>query len=52
LIRINLNYYIDTYQWYKENATGDEKPLARTQHLALATPKNDRVFIFGGHHTP
>jgi len=37
--------------WVKEEAIGDEKPLARTQHTAIATPDN-RIFIFGGHHTP
>jgi len=37
--------------WMKEEAIGDEKPLARTQHTAIATPDN-RIFIFGGHHTP
>jgi len=26
--------------------------LARTQHIALSTPKGDKVFIFGGHHSP
>jgi len=38
--------------WYKENPTGEEKPLARSQHIAITTPKNDRVFVFGGHHSP
>ena len=27
-------------------------PVPRTQHIAVATPKNDKVFIFGGHHSP
>lgn len=27
-------------------------PPARAQHIALATPKFDRVFIYGGHTTP
>jgi N-acetylneuraminic acid mutarotase len=37
--------------WYKENATGDEKPMARTQHIAIATADN-RIWLFGGHHSP
>lgn len=27
-------------------------PPARTQHIALSTPKHDKIFIFGGHSTP
>jgi len=38
--------------WEKQSPQGDECPVARTQHIALATPKNDRVFVFGGHHNP
>jgi hypothetical protein len=40
----------------KENdIKGAEKPIARTQHLALACKVNDKdtkVFMFGGHHNP
>jgi len=39
--------------WTKENAKGDDNPLARTQHVALTVSKSgDRVFLFGGHHSP
>lgn len=37
--------------WYKETAIGDEKPMARTQHTAIALPDN-RIWLFGGHHNP
>ena len=37
--------------WYKENSIGDDKPLPRTQHVAIATYDN-RIFMFGGHHNP
>jgi hypothetical protein len=39
-------------KWTREQTTGDEKPLPRTQHIALSTPKNDKVFVFGGHSNP
>jgi N-acetylneuraminic acid mutarotase len=31
-----------------------EKPLNRAQHVALTTPadKQERIFVFGGHHDP
>jgi N-acetylneuraminic acid mutarotase len=39
--------------WTKETVMGDEKPVARSQHIAISTgAKNDRVFIFGGHYDP
>ena len=39
--------------WTKETTTGDERPLARSQHTAVTCgSKNDRVFVFGGHHDP
>lgn len=39
--------------WTKETVNGDEKPLARSQHTAVTCgAKNDRVFVFGGHHDP
>jgi len=38
--------------WEKQEQTGDEKPLARAQHVAVSYPKNDKVFIFGGHNSP
>ena len=37
--------------WYKEATNSTEKPLARSQHVAQTTPKGDRLFVFGGHHT-
>ena len=27
-------------------------PPPRTQHVAISTPKHDKIFIFGGHSTP
>jgi hypothetical protein len=39
-------------RWEKEKALGDEQPPARAQHVALATPKFDRIFVYGGHTTP
>jgi len=42
----------DKCNWYKEQLNGDERPLARSQHVSLTTPKNDKVFVFGGHHSP
>jgi len=38
--------------WTKETPNSDDNPLARAQHIALTTPKNDKVFVFGGHHSP
>jgi hypothetical protein len=38
--------------WTKEKAQGDHQPLGRSQHVAITTPKTDRVFVFGGHHSP
>jgi N-acetylneuraminic acid mutarotase len=39
--------------WEKQQINGDDKPMARTQHIAVTVgAKNDRVFIFGGHHDP
>jgi len=31
---------------------GEERPLPRSQHTAITLPGDDKVFIFGGHHTP
>jgi len=43
----------DDCRWYKESPNGDEKPLARSQHVALYGPDTSgRVFVFGGHHEP
>jgi dynein heavy chain len=41
----------DKCTWYKEQTNSAEKPLARSQHCAQATPKADKLLIFGGHHT-
>jgi len=39
--------------WSKETPNSDERPLARSQHVAVTTgAKFDRVFVFGGHHDP
>jgi hypothetical protein len=55
-IRPNGDIYImkmgpNDVTWIKENSTGEEQPLARTQHVAIATYDN-RIFMFGGHHNP
>lgn len=42
----------DKGTWFKENANSAEKPLARAQHVAQTTAKGDKLFIFGGHHSP
>lgn len=39
-------------RWEKEKSNGDEIPPARAQHIAIATAKYDRIFVFGGHMTP
>lgn len=43
-------------QWTNMGNIAGDKPLARTQHIAIAIPstdnKVDRVFVFGGHHSP
>jgi hypothetical protein len=40
--------------WTKNPTPDGDKPLGRAQHVGLTTPadKQDRVFIFGGHHSP
>jgi hypothetical protein len=39
--------------WVKEEGvTSDERPLARSQHVAMTLNDGNRVLIFGGHHTP
>lgn len=38
--------------WFKEETQGADKPLARSQHCAQTTPKGDKLFVFGGHHSP
>ena len=45
-------YDIDDCNWFKEKFTGDQLPPPRTQHIAISTPKHDKIFIFGGHTTP
>jgi hypothetical protein len=42
-------------KWFKESCNSEDKPIARTQHLAVPCPINDKdskVFMFGGHHDP
>lgn len=48
----SMKLHLKECRWEKEKTTGDEIPPARAQHVALATPKFDRVFIYGGHTTP
>jgi len=36
----------------KKYVASEEQPQPRAQHVALATQKYDRVFIFGGHASP
>lgn len=47
-----MSLFIVDCTWTKTIANGTDKPLARTQHCALNTPKGDKVFLFGGHHSP
>ena len=47
-----LTTSLEETRWEKETANGEEKPPARAQHIALATLKNDRIFVFGGHASP
>jgi len=56
---INLNFIftpasllIEYCAWEQEKGSGDETPPSRAQHVALSTPENDHVFIFGGHANP
>jgi dynein heavy chain len=43
----------DKWVWEKQSPGGDEIPPARCQHVAQAIPpQNDKLFVFGGHHTP
>lgn len=39
-------------KWYKEQINGDERPVARSQHIALWSKEatQNKVFVFGGHH--
>jgi dynein heavy chain len=48
---VNKLTVLDSLIWTKEDKFNCETPLARTQHTACAMPK-DRLFLFGGHHTP
>lgn len=48
----SMKLHIKECRWEKEKCTGDEMPPGRAQHVALATPKYDRVFVYGGHHSP
>jgi len=45
-------FILDEVTWYKEKFGSDVVPPARTQHIAISTPKHDKIFIFGGHSTP
>jgi hypothetical protein len=47
-----LTLTLEETRWEKETSNGEEKPPARAQHIALATLKNDRIFVFGGHASP
>lgn len=39
--------------WVKETGVnGDDRPLPRSQHVAITINDGQRVFFFGGHHTP
>jgi dynein heavy chain len=43
----------DKWVWEKQSPSGEETPPARSQHVAqVLPPGNDRMFVFGGHHTP
>ena len=50
----NYNIITDIAEcrWTKEKSPSEEQPVARTQHIAITLPKNDKVFVFGGHHSP
>jgi len=48
----SMKLHLKECRWEKEKGTGDEMPQARAQHIAIATPKYDRVFVYGGHSTP
>lgn len=38
--------------WSQCDQSGDEIPAARAQHVAVYAPKTNKMFVFGGHHTP
>lgn len=48
----SMKLHLKECRWEKESPKGDELPPARAQHIALVTPKFDRVFIYGGHSSP
>jgi len=48
----SMKLYPKETRWEKETSNGEEKPPARAQHIAIATPRNDRLFVFGGHASP
>jgi len=45
----SMKLYPKETRWEKETSNGEEKPPSRAQHIAIATPRNDRLFVFGGH---
>jgi len=47
-----INFFLEECRWEKEKGQGEDLPPPRAQHVAVATPKFDRVFIFGGHAAP
>ena len=36
----------------EEGIQSDDRPLPRSQHVAVSLNDGSRVFVFGGHHTP
>ena len=53
-LNLNLKFIIiDQCKWYKPNLNSDEKPIARSQHIALFNKDtNGKVWVFGGHCDP
>jgi len=48
-----LTPFAEECRWEKEKGNnGEEVPPPRAQHIACATPKSDRIFIYGGHASP
>jgi Galactose oxidase, central domain len=46
--------FLEECRWEQEKkySPTEEQPQPRAQHVALATQKYDRVFIYGGHASP
>lgn len=48
-----MNNARDQCKWFRAQVTSDEKPLPRTQHIAISNKDtHGKVFVFGGHHDP